>query len=355
MSIAAFDHPFLSGLVGDEETAALFGVEADIAVMLSFEAALAGACAAHGFIPQDAASCIVETCARLKPDHGKLRTATARDGVVIPELVRQLRDAVGDEAARHVHFGATSQDVIDTSLMIRLKQAGALFDRRLSSLIAAFEELGGTFGEATLMGHTRMQPALPITVGDRIRTWREPLVRHAERLKLVEAKDFVVQFGGAVGTLETFGEKGADVRRDLAKALSLSDEPASHSQRDRIVEIAGLFAMITGSLGKFGQDVALMAQTGDEISLAGGGGSSAMAHKQNPVAAEVLVSLGRFNAVQAGGMQQAMIHEQERSGAAWTLEWLILPQMVVATGASLRLASELVANIRRMGKSVEDA
>lgn len=355
MTIAAFDHPFLSGLVGDDETAALFGIDSDIAAMLSFEAALAGACAAHGFVPDDAARRIVEACAQIKPDLGALRAATARDGVVVPELVRQLRDAVGGDAARHVHFGATSQDVIDTSLMIRLKQACALFDRRLGLLIAGFDALAAAFGEAVLMGHTRMQPALKITVSNRIRTWRDPLVRHAERLKLLQAKDFVLQFGGAVGTLETFAGKGADVRRDLAKTLSLADAPAFHSQRDRIVEIAGLFTMITGSLGKFGQDVALMAQAGDEISLVGGGGSSAMAHKQNPVAAEVLVSLGRFNAVQAGGMQQAMIHEQERSGAAWTLEWLILPQMVVATGGALRLASELVANIRRVGKSVEDA
>lgn len=355
MGIAAFDHPFLSGLVGDEETAALFGAEADIEAMLSFEAALAKVCAAHGLMPQDAARQIAEACRTMKHDMFQLRQSTARDGVVVPELVRQLRDAVGSEAARHVHLGATSQDVIDTSLMMRLKQACVLFDGRLGAVIDSLDSLSARFGSGELMGHTRMQPALPITAEDRIRTWRDPLVRHGERLQSLLETHFVIQFGGAVGTLEKFGDKAGSVRRDMAAALLLADAPQFHSQRDRIVEIAGVLAMVTGSLGKFGQDVALMAQAGKEISLSGGGGSSAMAHKQNPVAAEVLVALARFNAVQAGGMQQAMIHEQERSGAALTLEWLILPQMAVTTGAALRLARELIENIRRVGKSVEDA
>jgi 3-carboxy-cis,cis-muconate cycloisomerase len=108
-------------------------------------------------------------------------------------------------------------------------------------------------------------------------------------------------------------------------------------------------SLITGSLGKIGQDIALLAQDGEEIELAGGGGSSAMAHKQNPVAAETLVSLARFNATQLSGIHQALIHEQERSGGAWTLEWLILPQMVMSTAASLRLAQEVTGNIRQLG------
>jgi 3-carboxy-cis,cis-muconate cycloisomerase len=351
MSIAAIDHPFLCGLVGDDETAALFSAEADIAAMLAFEAALAEACAAHGFLPRDAALQIADACGAIKTDIDGLRQATARDGVVVPELVRQLRNVVGGDFAKHVHLGATSQDVIDTSLMIRLKRACIVLEARLAALTDGLDALASRVTGGVLMGHTRMQPALPISSSDRIRTWRDPLVRHLDRLRTLMEAHFAIQFGGAVGTLETFGDKASDVRRHMAAALQLADAPQFHSQRDRIVEIASLLAMITGSLGKFGQDVALMAQSGAEISLSGGGGSSAMAHKQNPVAAEVLVALARFNAVQAGGMQQVMIHEQERSGAAWTLEWLILPQMVVVTGAALRLASELSEDIRRVGKS----
>ena len=117
------------------------------------------------------------------------------------------------------------------------------------------------------------------------------------------------------------------------------------------MRLAGLLAAITGSLGKIGQDIALMADRGDEIVLEGGGSSSAMPHKQNPVAAEMLVTLARFNAAQLGGLAQAAVHEQERSGAAWTLEWLILPQMVTACAAALRLAGQLLPAIRRFGSA----
>ena len=158
-------------------------------------------------------------------------------------------------------------------------------------------------------------------------------MRHLERLDALRRSLLVVQFGGAAGTLEKLGDKGPAVRAALADRLGLADAPQWHSQRDRIAELAGWLSLVTGSLGKFGQDVALMAQAGDEIELAGGGGSSAMPHKQNPVDAEVLVTLARFNAAQLSGMHQALVHEQERSGAAWTLEWLILPQMVMATAA----------------------
>eukprot|EP00913_Durusdinium_trenchii_P004180 g3872.t1 len=314
--------------------------------MLSFEAALAEACAAYGFIPTESASEIVAACAGLQPDLEELKAATARDGVVVPELIRQLRDSLSEASRRHVHFGATSQDVIDTSLMVRLKQVSAMFDFRLATLISGFEALSAANGDAAFMAHTRMQPALAITARDRIEAWRGPLLRHAERLQLILDRGFALQLGGPVGTLGSFGSRAGDVRMYVACKLALTNTLQYQSQRDRLIELSGLLAMITGSLGKFGQDVALLAQDGREILLSGGGGSSAMAHKQNPVSAEVLVSLARFNAVQAGGMQQAMVHEQERSGAAWTLEWLVLPPMVIATGAALRLAGDLLGKIR---------
>jgi 3-carboxy-cis,cis-muconate cycloisomerase len=160
---------------------------------------------------------------------------------------------------------------------------------------------------------------------------------------------FPLQFGGAAGTLDKLGDKAGTVRATLAKNLGLSDHPQWQSQRAAVADIAHLLSLISGSLGKFGQDIALLAQAGDEIALSGGGGSSAMPHKQNPVAAETLVTLARFNAVQLSGIHQSMVHEQERSGAAWTLEWMILPQMVIACGASTRLASALVGQVERLG------
>ncbi|MBB4567123.1 3-carboxy-cis,cis-muconate cycloisomerase [Rhizobium leucaenae] len=346
MSISAFDHPFLSGLLGDEEVSAYFSLEADIRAMLTFEAALAKAEARHGVIPQEAAQRIAKVCAEFLPDISSLKSATAMDGVVVPDLVKQLRKAVGGEAAQHLHFGATSQDVIDSSLMIRLKAVAFLFTGRLFAVTSALGTLEKQCGSNRLMGHTRMQAAIPITVSDRLRTWRDPLDKYRDRLT---QESFPIQFGGAVGTLEKLGSKAAAVRASLAQELDLADEAQWQSQRAKIAELANLFSLISGSLGKIGQDIALLAQAGDEIELCGGGGSSAMPHKQNPVAAETLVSLARFNAVQLSGIHQSLLHEQERSGAAWTLEWLLLPPMVMATAASLQLARELIGKVKRLG------
>ncbi len=317
--------------------------------MLDFERALAEAEADEGIVSVETASAIGAALGAFKPDMAALKAGVARDGVVLPELVRQLRAAVGTPHDKAVHFGATSQDVIDTGLMLRLKAVIEHFDRQLAALIDAFAVLEDRFGARPLMGKTRMQAAIEISVADRVQAWREPLVRHRERLVQQKQELLVVQFGGAAGTLEKFGEKAPAVRRALAARLEMADAPQWHSQRDRLADFANWLSLVTGSLGKFGQDVALMALAGGEIALKGGGGSSAMPHKQNPVAAEVLVSLARFNATQLAGMHQALVHEQERSGSAWTLEWLILPQMVVATAASLRLGGELVGQVDSLG------
>jgi 3-carboxy-cis,cis-muconate cycloisomerase len=352
MTTSPFDHPFLSGLLGDAEVASYFAAEADIRAMLGFEAALARAEATHGVIPSEAAEKIAAVCNDFSPNVLALRTATARDGVVVAELVRELRTAVGSPLSDYVHLGATSQDVIDTSLMLRLKAVAFVFSIRLSGIIHALRDLDTQCGARPLMGRTRMQAAIPISVSDRLRAWREPLGTYRDRLT---EQRFPVQFGGAAGTLDRFGDTAADVRARLAQELGLTDAPQWQSQRGLVADLANLLSLISGSLGKFGQDVALLAQAGDEIALAGGGGSSAMAHKQNPVAAETLVALARFNAVQLAGIHQSLVHEQERSGAAWTLEWLILPQMVMATGVSLRLALELVGNIRWIGADIHNS
>ena len=347
--IAAFDHPILSGLLGDGETAALLGVEAEIAAMLAFEAALAAAAAENGLIPAEAGQAIAGALAGFQSDMTALNEGAARDGVVVPELVRQIRQAVGEPHSRHVHSGATSQDVIDTAFVLRAGACLELLGSRLDALAHAFADLASRFGDLPLTARTRMQPAIPIRAADRIDNWRAPLLRHLDRLEALRRSIGVVQFGGAAGTLETFGGKGPAVRAALAGGLGLADAPQWHSQRDRIADLAGWLSLVTGSLGKFGQDVALMAQAGGEIELAGGGSSSAMPHKRNPVDAEMLVTLARFNATQLSAMHHALVHEQERSGAAWTLEWMILPQMLMATGASTRIASKLAKNITPVG------
>ncbi|UXS03489.1 3-carboxy-cis,cis-muconate cycloisomerase [Agrobacterium tumefaciens] len=351
MSLLPFEHPFLSGLFGDSEIIELFSARADIDAMLRFEVALAEAEAEAGIIPADAAATIVTGLSAFSADMTALRDGVAKDGVVLPELVRQLRSAVGGPAADKVHYGATSQDVIDTSLMLRLKAASEIIVSRLGRLADGLDALSSRDGKERLMGYTRMQAAIPITVADRVRSWAEPLERHLFRLETYAQNGFAVQFGGAAGTLEKLGDKAETVRAILATRLGLTDKPQWHSQRDGIAEFGNLLALTTGSLGKIGQDIALLAELGGEIRLSGGGGSSAMPHKQNPVSAETLVTLARYNAVQLSALHQSLVHEQERSGAGWMLEWLVLPQMVTATGNALLVAERLVAQIDKLGST----
>ena len=347
MSISAFDHPVLGALLGDAETARFFSFEADLAAMLAFETALAQAQAALGLIPTDAARRIAETCLDFAPDRSQLAAGAARDGVVAPVLVALLREAVGAPYAAFLHKGATSQDVVDTSLTMRLKGVCVLLEARLVRLMNVLDGLAARDGAIPLMAHTRMQRALPFAAADKLRAWREPLQRALVRLVELKPRLLTVQFGGPIGARGDLDGKGDAVAAELATRLGLADAPCWQVERDAIGEFASWLSLVAGALGKLGQDAALMAQNEiGEVRLAGGGGSSAMAHKSNPVGAEVLVALARFCAGQLGTLHQALVHENERSGAAWTLEWLVLPSMVAATGAALRHAAVLCEGMR---------
>ena len=343
--------PLLNELLGDAEVAAILGPQSELAHMRAFEEALLRAEEEEGVLPAGTAAAVLPRLATFAPDRAALRRQAARDGVLGVEYVRQMRAHVGAPHDRAIHLGATSQDLVDTALVMRLRPLLDLFAARLTDIIATLDGLDGRFGAALLMGRTRMQDALPITVHDRLLTWRPPLERDLLRLAELRPRLLVVQFGGAVGTLDQLGGKGPAVLARLAGHLGLGMPPrAWHNQRDGIVELAGWLALVTGSLGKIGADIGLMAQNAiAEIAVAGSGGSSAMPHKANPVSAEVLVALAHANAAHAGGMQAAMVHEQERSGAAWSLEWLLLPQMLVNTGASLRSALALLQSVTRIG------
>jgi 3-carboxy-cis,cis-muconate cycloisomerase len=353
MSVSVFDHPWLSALLGDEEIARHFTAEAELGAMLEFEVALAMAEAELGFIPMEAAQAIAATALSFQPDLPALAAGTARDGMVVPEWVRQLRQAIGAPHGDHVHFGSTSQDVLDTSLILRLRPVLDILAARLNAFDSRLAALAGDHGAMPAMARTRMQRALPITWADRIAAWRAPFTRHQKRLKELTPRLLVVQFGGPVGTLDRFGDKGPSVAAALASRLDLAVPAISwHSARDTLTELAGWLSLLTGSLGKIGQDVALMAQNEiADVTVAGGGQSSAMHHKQNPVLAEILVALARFNATQVSAMHQALVHEQERSGAAWTLEWMVLPQMTMAAGAALARGLALLGALRISDKN----
>jgi 3-carboxy-cis,cis-muconate cycloisomerase len=332
-----FSHPWKGGLFGDAEVAWALGAKAELAAMIAIEAAHARALGS-----EDAARAI--EAAHI--DLAMLRAGMAEDGVVVPALVRCLKGQIDPALHEMIHKGLTSQDVIDTAQVLMLRGLNDLLRARINSLAAALAGLRKTYGASALMGRTRMQAALPIKVADRIDTWALPLADHLTRLDEVSPRLLRLSAGGPVGLglPETH-------QTHMAEMLGLAVSPkAPHTVRDGIAEYAGWLSLVTGTLGKMGQDVALMAQQGvDEIALAGGGGSSAMPHKQNPVLAELLVTLSRFNAVQVSGMHQAMVHEQERSGAAWSLEWMILPQMTHAAARALSVAVRLAGQIERMG------
>ena len=263
MTVSPFDHPLLSAILGDEETARQFSAESELAAMVAFERALAEAEAAEGIIEQAAADAIVVALASFSPDMEKLRAGVARDGLVVPELVRQLREAVGEPHGAQVHFGATSQDVIDTALVLRLKPVVERFDRQLAELIGRFVAMNARFGANGADRRSRAcrrrsrssSPTASLRGGGRWNGTAQRLAEQSPRL-------LVVQFGGAAGTLEKFGDKGPALRSALAARLGLGDAPQWQSQRDNLADFASWLSLVTGSLGKFGQDVALMALDG---------------------------------------------------------------------------------------------
>ena len=347
--ISVFAQDWLKGLFGDPELAELWSAEAQLAHFIAFEAELAIATEAAGGLPegQGKAAAKAIRAARISPDD--LVAGTAQDGVPVPALVRILRQQAEDASAG-VHPGATSQDVMDTALSITLQAVTPVLVSRLQDVVSGLDRLGDTYGTNRLMARTRMQAAMPFTVADRIEAWRAPLAAQTMALKQIGADIGRLQLGGAVGNRQAMGEHGPAIAANMAEALGLHDCQPWHSDRTMLADYANRLAVLSGALGKIGQDIVLMAQQGiEEIGLAGGGGSSAMPHKANPVLAELLVTLARFNATQVAGIHHALVHEQERSGAAWMLEWMILPQMTMATGRALTAARSLCGQITQIG------
>lgn len=345
-----FSHPWLGGLFQDQTVSAIWSPDRQIEHMLAFEAALTRAFASAGTVPEEVAQRLAAKIQTLSPNMDDLRAGTARDGVVVPNLIRQLKVLAGKDADA-VHSGATSQDVIDTALALTLRDNSLHLQQGLSDVQEGLVALNSKFGGKKIMGRTRSQAAMPIRVADRLNTWISPIPRHFDRLAALRQSTEVLQLGGPVGTRAAIGENADTVAQSVARQLDLRNpDHVWHTTRDAVADYANLLSMITGSLGKMGQDLCLMSQQGiDEIEISGGGGSSAMPHKNNPVLPELLVTLARFNATQVTAMHHALIHEQERSGAAWSLEWMVLPQMAQATGRSLSAARQICEQVTRIG------
>jgi 3-carboxy-cis,cis-muconate cycloisomerase len=347
LTASAFEHPFLAGLLGDEEIASYFTAAAEIEALLAFETALAEAEAEEGIVTREAAGAIRERVRDFAPDLAGLGEGTARDGVVVPALLQQLRQGLDAATADALHRGATSQDAIDAAMAMRLQGVSLVIDRRLARLGDRLAQWGIEAGGAGVMAHTRMHAARPTLFRRKLSAWADPLVRCRLRREEIAPRAFALRFGGAVGDRAELGERGDAVAGRVAASLGLFAAPgALHSERDGIADLGHWLSLVTGALGKFGQDVVLALQSEvGELRLEGGGTSSAMAHKQNPVGAEMLVTLARFNATLVSGLHHSLVHENERSGAAWTLEWMLLPQMAMAAGAATRIAEELLEKL----------
>ncbi len=346
MTASPFDSSLLGKLVSDPETAEYFSDEAAVRAMLDFEVALAAAQERLEVIPAGSAAKIRRSAEGFEPDWARLGTSMPASGHPVTELVRELREAAGP-AGQYVHFGATAQDVMDTALVMRLSRVLAAFDRRLQDLVDILADHADRHRNTVMAGRTRTQQAVPVTFGLKAAGWLLPLARHRIRLAELWPRTMTVQFGGAAGTLGILRTKGLAIMRELARELELRAPAAPwHAQRDGFAELAGWLSLLTGSLGKIGQDLALMAQTEvAEASDGSVGSSSAMPHKANPVNSELLVAIGRANATLLSSMHQAAIHEHERGGSAWTLEWITLPQMATLAGAALRTAREALSGL----------
>ncbi|MBD1549371.1 3-carboxy-cis,cis-muconate cycloisomerase [Roseibium aggregatum] len=359
MAIGAFDSGITGSLLSDPETAALFQDEAVIRAMLDVEGALALAEADAGLLTQSSADRIASVCRTVTIAPADLAEGTARDGVPVPVFVAELRKAVGPDHASFVHWGATSQDIHDTGLVLRLRQAIDLHEQALWTIAGKLADLADSHRATPIAARTRMQQATPTSFGLKAAVWLSSILRNIERLKSVRAGLLLLSFGGASGNLSALGAHATAVEAHLAERLSLAVSPAPwHAVRDGYLDYANWLALVTGTLGKIGNDLILLAQSEvAEIGLGSGGGSSTMPNKVNPVGPEVLVTLARNTIGLLANMHQSALHEHERGGASWMLEWLNLPQLAVATGAALAHANAvfdaLTVNTERMRANIE--
>ena len=356
MAASPFDAAIYRELLQDDEVAELFNDAAELRAMIRVEAALAKVQGELGLIPLDSANAIERGIVAAQIDPASLATATRRDGVPVPALVAALRAAVDSpEHAQYLHWGATSQDIMDTGLMLRLREICDLVERRLLSLLQALADKADVHAELPMAARTRTQIATPTSFGAVVAAWGAPLLTHLEVLAQLKPRLLRVSLAGASGNSAALGDQAGVVRSALATELELGDSTlAWHSDRSTLAEFASLLTRINGSFAKMAEDYILATQPEvAELGLGQGGGSSTMPHKNNPVVAETLVSLFHLSSAMDGLMTRAMPHRQQRDGVAWALEWHALPQICMATARALTLAFELARELQPDAAAME--
>ena len=348
LSNQLFDRYFSSAAM-----AALFSDAGRVQGMLDFEAALARAEARVGLIPRAAVAPIEVACRAELYDFAELAEAIATAGNSAIPLVKMLGKRIAStdkDAERYLHLGATSQDAMDSGLILQLRQAVDLLEADLAQLAEALALQAERHADCVLPGRTWLQHATPVTLGMKLAGVLGAITRHRQRLAELKPRLLVLQFGGAAGTLAALGEQGWAVSEALAEELALNlPEQPWHSQRDRLVEFANLLGLIAGSLGKLGRDLSLLMQTdvGEvfEPAAPGKGGSSTMPHKRNPVGAAVLIAAATRAPGLVATLLAAMPQEHERSLGLWHAEWETLPELCRLVSGALQQALLAVPGI----------
>ncbi len=340
MSVNPADGAVLGALYGTDAMRAVMGERALLVHMLEAEAALARAQARLGIVPAEAAAAITAAAEVDRLDLAALRTATRNTGYPVVGLVRQLERLAGEGAARWVHWGATTQDILDTALVLQLREGFALVRAELAAVCAALARLAREHRETVMAGRTHLQHALPVTFGYKCAVWLSPLLSCAERLRELRPRLERVQLGGAAGTLASLGERGLEVQHEFAAELGLGvpDIPW-HVARDAIAEAVCVAGILCGALAKIATDVMLLMQT--EVSEAfeprapGRGGSSSMPQKRNPIACEYVLAQARGVHALVPLVLGAMAQDQERGTGPWQAEPLAVPQAMLLTHGAL--------------------
>ena len=323
------------------EMRAIFDARQQVQYWLDVEAALARVQARLGLIPASAAEEISRQARAEAIDMEVLRSGTNLVGYPILPLVRQLAALCEGEAGGYVHWGATTQDIMDTATILQLRDALVYLTHDLDALINVLCSLARQHRRTVMAGRTHGQHALPITFGFKVAVWIDELRRHSERLEQCRPRLLRCQFGGAVGTLASLGSDGWKVHQALAEELQLAPAPiAWHTARDSLCEFVALCGMLSATLGKMANEVATLQKTEvaevSEAFVPGKGSSSTMPQKRNPILCEMVIGLARLMAQLIPAMLAAMMPEHERAMGEWHIEWAVIPQACCFTAAALR-------------------
>jgi 3-carboxy-cis,cis-muconate cycloisomerase len=320
--------------------AALFSGAGHFRRMLDFEAGLARAEGRAGVIPADAAQAISAVCRVDLYDVPSLLQETASVGAVVTPFVRALTAKAGSEAGRYVHWGSTTQDVIDTALVLQMRDGLDLLEAGLLEIGGYCAALAEEHRQTPMAGRTLLQQALPVTFGLRAARWLALVTRQIQKLRAVRSEALALQFGGAAGTLASLGADGARVAELLAEELHLpAPDLPWHGERDRVAEVAAALGILAGAMGKIAQDVLLLSQTEvgevSEGAAPGKGGSSTLPHKRNPVDSVGAAAAARLAQSLVPVILGSMIQEHERAVGGWQAEWAALPEIFRYTSAAV--------------------